>query len=102
MVRDGNDLYFLAPKPTAEVYRVTTPNGPETLIKEMTEVSRYEGIALSPTYIFLVGDYGVRRIHRTTNVVETSYAGVAGADPVLWNNEIIFVKKDSQVIRCVD
>ncbi len=102
MVRDGNDLYFVTLKPTAEIYRVSTPNGPATLVKEMTDVGRFEGIALSPTYIFVAGDYGVRRIRRTTNVMEPIYTGGCGEDPVLRNNEIIVVKKDSEVIRCVD
>jgi hypothetical protein len=103
MTGDGNDLYFVTLKPTAEVYRVPIPNGPAALVHEMTTPARYAGIAVSPTYVFITGDGGVRRIHRATSALSTSYgASPCVQDPVLWNNQLVFVKSDSQVLRCVD
>jgi hypothetical protein len=101
--RDGNDLFFVTLKPTAEIYRLPIPNGPASLVTELTTPSRYSGIAASSQFIYLTGDGGVRRIHRPTNLLETSYSGTLCAeDPVLWNGQIVFVKKDAQVLRCVD
>ncbi len=102
MARDGSDLFFVTLKPGAEIFHVPTPDGPAELVMELTQLGRFTGIAATPDFIYLVGDPGVLRIHRTTNVLEEIYDGVCERDPLIWNDRLVFVKSDSQVLWCVD
>lgn len=110
MVQDGTNLYVVNVYNYPQLWRVPMPDGPASLVKQVPEIGRYEGLAISPTYFYTVdSNYGVRRIHRTSLDVDRIYNALfVTRAPLLANGRLYFLANNPQlagpnyVMHCVD
>jgi hypothetical protein len=101
-IRDGNTLYFVDLSPNPGLFKVPMPDGPEQPIKTLTGPARYTGLAATGDFFYTTGST-LRRLDRVTSTSTVIYNNpFTEFDPLLWNDELVFVEQDSQVKYCVD